>query len=223
MSPRAGMTLVELLVGLVITALIATILSSSLAQLFDRARRLERAREAVEIDLAAASGFRRVIERAVMTPATPADAQSAPSFLLTAETLYWTAAEPGYPGSAGLYAYGLEIVRNAGAWSIILLRAPLPVDHPAGPTLDEVLAASEPAQIWTGAEKPSFMAFDSAAGRWTGEWEEATPPRLAALVLPGLPIAVARLPRSAQAAPDQPGDGDGPGVGRIERGAEETP
>lgn len=228
MNPRAGITLVELLAGLVIAALIATILSSSLAQLFDRTGRLERAREGVEIDLAAASAFRRVVERAVLLPAPGPAEPGAPSFQLTGEALYWIAAEPGYPGSAGLYVYGLEIVSAEAGWSIVLLRAPLPADYPGGSALGDVLADSAPAPIWTGSARPGFMAFDPAGAGWTAQWDAPAPPRLVALALPGFPLAAARLPHGAPAAPGaaaapDPGTEDQPGLGHIERGAEGTP
>lgn len=231
MSSRAGITLVELLTGLVITALIATILSSSLVQLFDRAGRLERARVSVEADLAAVSAFRRVVERAVVLPAIESAAleeDRGGRFHLTGEAMYWTAAEPGYPGEAGLYAYGLEIGRTAGGWTLVLLRAPLLGDYPAGAELGESLDGSERTPVWTGADKPLLLAFDSAAQVWTGQWEDSAPPALAGLALPGMPVAVARLPhgQSGPAGQDAQEEGpreDTPGIGRIERAPDETP
>lgn len=219
MSARAGMTLVELLTGLVIAALIATILTSSLVQIFDRAGRLERAREAVENDLAAVSAFRRLVERAVMLPPGDPDEQGAAGFQMTGAALYWVAVEQGYPGSAGLYAYGLETVRDAAGWSLVLRRAPLPADYPGETALEEILTGTEPTPIWTGSASAHFMAFDPEDRGWVSHWGFDRAPPVVGLVLPGLPMAVARLPQADLAAPGRTGDQDRPGIGAIEQAA----
>lgn len=210
------MTLIELLTALAITALITSIVSFGLVQVIDRSDRLNEGRVALENDLAAARAFRRVVERAYTVSPSSIGQDGISSFLMTENGVYWTAIEPGYPETAGLYAYGLEIIRN-GVATLAFRRQPLPRPIAMEGRLDDLLANAPATEIWRGTSDPILLAYDAEAAIWTTDWSLPEAPTLVGLALPGLPLQTARIP-SASFTASQPTEAaaDRPGIGAIE-------
>ena len=210
MSARAGMTLAELLAALVIAAVISTLLAQSLARLADQTGRLDRAGAGAETDLAAAQAFRRIVERAVF----PLDGESPletnepdPAFVLIEDSLSFIAAEPGYPGRAGLYAYAVRVDRAGSQFRLVFDRAALADAPVTGEAMAARLARDGVSTvIWQGETPPALRVYDPSEAVWRDEWREVGPPALAALSLPGMASVVARLAGPAQARPGADGD-----------------
>ena len=196
-SPRAGLTLAELLVALFVSALALGICAEGVRRALSMHGAIETARAERESFSAGLGAARERLERAVAVTAPGPDAESEPRALFHGDSdgLTFIAADPGYPSIAGLYEYQIAASSGDGAFSLILMRRPF-LD-----VADFGEAGSEP-DSWPLASAGAAPRFHYAGpdGGWREEWRDE--PTLPALVRISMDAAsvIARLP----AAPDQP-------------------
>jgi len=204
---RAGLTLAELLVALMIGGLTLVITAQATTSVRLWGDRLTRA-EKTNAKMTGLYQFaQQVLSQALPVPYKDEDGNAVTLFEGDASQIRFVRAEPGYPSRAGLYQYHLYVTGAEPAWALVLEREMLTSPAQFGAMHSPVRLV-----LYQGPHQPGFAYLGS--GEWQKRWSEAnTPPVLVRFDMhgwPGLSIALPR-PRAllsgqgGKAPPDEAG------------------
>ncbi len=193
LSRRAGLTLAELLVALVIGGLTLVITAQAASSVRQWGARLTREEQANSKTMVLYQFAADVLSQALPLPFRDEDGQESVLFEGGEHAVRFVRAEPGYPSRAGLYQYHLHAARTGQTWSLVLERSLLTAPAQFG-------AMEEPVSLtlYEGPHAPGFAYFDGAD--WQTAWpRSARPPALVRFTLQGWPGLSIAVPQAAAA------------------------
>ncbi len=186
---RAGLTLAELLVALVIGGMTLVITAQATLSVRQWGTRLAQEQQADDQMTVLYQFTQTVLSQALPLPYKNADGQEVAPFEGNAQEVRFVRAEPGYPSRAGLYQYHLFAGRDGTAWSLVLERELLP-----GPGRFGTMQAPVRLVLYQGPQQPGFAY--RGAGDWQKSWPQGkTPPALVRFTMQGWPALNIALSR----------------------------
>ncbi len=197
---RAGLTLAELMIALLIGGMTLVIVGQASTNVRRWASRLAQA----ETKLNATSELYSFVQNTLSSAlAMPAIVEETPVTLFkgTPDAVHFVRVEPGYPSRAGIYQYHLFSEQTAdGQWAFMLERALLT-------TPDAFGTLSDPARLrlYSGNFAPVFTYTDGTS--WQDDWTiRRAPPALVQFAVDGWPPLSIAIPRRAEKTEKQDTD-----------------
>ncbi|VAV90542.1 hypothetical protein MNBD_ALPHA06-2219 [hydrothermal vent metagenome] len=164
LGSRSGLTLVELLVAMTVSALVLVLVSQGLNSISNWSRGLAQSRVQAE---KSAALYRFIRERLIrVEPITiQIDDEEQVLFQADKNSIRFVVAENAYPAKPGLYEQSMQIFEDTpGHWQILLSR--LPLDR-----LDwfGTQQMQDPLVLYSGPWQPSFSFWGDDG--WQDKWE----------------------------------------------------
>jgi len=192
LSPRAGLTLAELLVALIIGGMTLVIT----AQASTSVRRWTARLAEVEEDNSKAVGLYQFAET-IVSDALPisrkVEDQTLALFEGSPHAVRFVRVEPGYPSRAGIYQYYLFGQKDEnGQWRLNLERELL-----SDPAEFGTMQAPAQLSLYTSDQAPVFV-YKGPSG-WQTQWRDKdTPPSLVSFAIAGWPSLSIAVPQPGQ-------------------------
>ena len=187
-SGQNGLTLVELLIAMAISALVLVVLVQGITILSKWSGHLRVLQEESE---QTNSLFRFMHERLIRIEPLQIETDLGPQALFTGsdDQISFVIAETAYPSRPGLYEQSLQIVKGSEQnWQILFLRKQLLNLDEFGLTQEQ-----QPLVLYDGVARPKFSFMGD--NNWQEQWE--TPqslPKQISFSLEGLPEVIVSIP-----------------------------
>jgi len=161
---NSGLTLMELLVAMTVSALVMVILVQGISSLSKWSNKLRSLQESSE---KTSNLFRFMQERLIRIEPLQIETEDGPQVLFAGNNQHirFVIAETTYPANPGLYEQSLQISQTADQnWQITLARKPLIELDQFGST-----TPFEPLVLFSGISKPEFNFLGESG--WQPQWE----------------------------------------------------